>query len=341
MRTRWRLARDVLLTLDTVMVTGHPNVRGRRDRMLGLKQSRYGMWATTAGLLAASVACGGSYDGDMTSDPDGFTVASDDELDGDDAADEAAAEGEQVELGQLEQAWWWPTFTSSCYDPTGTDSVLAAIAVATAKELRRWQPLLDFKISNNMVVLTDTGKARCADRTCFNTQALLDLQNTAASNVEIRPGVKVSPSTLRDRLTKNYNKQKLCNYLWSFWGCRAPDHEFKFLTSMPGACDMNYWFEVRTPSGGLLSSSGLADLKEKLVWLDEDDNTYIQFQTSGNTVAIDPTYGLNGASLTTVGSCSAACTKVSNTDITGQCCSCNGTKTYKRSPWNASTYLCQ
>lgn len=176
--------------------------------MSGSKQRKYGMWATTVGLLAASLACGGSLEGDGTSDSEGFAAVS--EGDGDSVSESNSSESdsaEEVELGQAEQAWWWnPSFNSSCHDPTGTDSVLAAIAVASAKELRRWQPLVDFKISNSMVVLTDTGKARCADRLCANTQALLDMQNTLAGSAEIRPGVKVSPSTLRDRLTKNYNK---------------------------------------------------------------------------------------------------------------------------------------
>jgi hypothetical protein len=103
---------------------------------------------------------------------------------------------------------------------------------------------------------------------------------------------------------------------------------------------MNFWFEVRTPSGALLGSA-LSTLKEKLVWVDIEDNSYIKFQTEGSAIAIDPTYGLNTTSYTATGSCSAACTKISSTNIAGQCCSCNGTKKYVKSTWSATTFICQ
>lgn len=307
--------------------------------MLGFISSKYGMWAVGVGLLASGLACSGGFEDELTSEEGNEAEISDEDVE----VAEGAEADENVELGQAQQAWWWswrPSFSSSCSDSTGTDSVLAAIAVATAQELRRWQPLVDFKVSNSMLVLTDVGKARCADRTCFNTQALLDFQKDG-SNAQVRPGVRVSPSGLRSRLTKNWQSQKNCSYLWSIFGCKAPDHEFKFLHTEPGGCDQNFWFEVRTPLGALLSASGLKDLKEKLVWVDEDDNEYIQFQTSGNNVAIDPTYGLNHVSSTATGTCAAACVKISSTNVAGQCCSCNGTRKYARSAWNTSTYICQ
>jgi hypothetical protein len=192
-----------------------------------------------------------------------------------------------------------------------------------------------------MLALTDVGKARCADRKCLNTQALLDLQRDSAKGAPIRPSVKLNPSTLRSRLTRNYDRQKRCGAISSLFGCKALDHEFSFLYSEPGGCDTNFWFEVRTPLGALLSAVGVKDLKDKLVWVDEEDNSYIQFQADGNNIAIDPTYGLNETGSTGSASCSAACTKVSSSDVSGQCCSCNGTKKYKRSAWSNSTYLCQ
>jgi hypothetical protein len=245
-----------------------------------------------------------------------------------------------MDLGQTAQPWWSYSWNeSSCSDPTGTDSVLAALAVATAKELRRWQPEDDFKVYYGSLVLTSTGKARCADGKCWNTQALLDLQRDAARYVQVRPGVYVSPSTLRLRLTWNHGQQQDCLYSF-FNNCRTPSHQFEFLTAEPGACDMNYWFEVRKPDGTALGSS-LDVLKKALIWIDIEDNSYIKFQSDGATIAIDPTYGLNEGSTTSSGSCSAACTKVSATNIAGQCCTCNGTKKYVRSTWNATTYLCK
>ncbi len=288
----------------------------------------YGRWLAASGMLASSLACSGAEDFD--------------ELAGDDVS--GYLDEEAVELGQIEQAWWsygslssW-NLSSSCHDPTGTDSVLAALAVATAQELRRWQPTIDFQVSNDMLALTTTGKARCVDGRCMNTQAILDMQK-ASTTIQVRPGVRVYPSTLRYRLKTNYYAQRSCTNSY-FSSCRAPDHEFRFLHSEPGACDMNFWFEVRTPAGALLGSA-LSKLQEKLVWVDAEDNSYIKFQTEGSAIAIDPTYGLNVTSATTSGSCSAACTKVSSASIAGQCCSCNGTKKYARSAWSATTFICQ
>lgn len=284
-----------------------------------------GRWLASLVVLASGVACSGG---------DGFEEFAEDNV-------SSATDVQPFEMGQAEQAWWsygsW-SLESSCSDPTGTDSVLAALAVATAQELRRWQPTLDFQVSNNMLVLSTTGKARCPDGKCMNTQALLDMQKSYSS-IQVRPGVKVSPTTLKYRLTYNYKQQKECTTSF-FSSCRAPDHEFRFLFSEPGACDMNFWFEVRTPQGALLGSA-LSSLQEKLVWVDAEDNSYIKFQTEGSAIGIDPTYGLNVTGAAAAGSCSAACTKVSTTDIAGTCCSCNGTKKYARSSWSAVTYVCQ
>ena len=162
------------------------------DQVLGCRR-----WLATLGFLAAGAGCSGAEGFDELAEGD--LVEPDSE--------------EALELGQVEQAWWsygslssW-SLSSSCSDPTGTDSVLAALAVATAQELRRWQPTIDFAVSYDMLVLSTTGKARCADGRCMNTQALLDMQK-ASTGIQVRPGVKVSPSTLRYRLKWNYQAQK-------------------------------------------------------------------------------------------------------------------------------------
>jgi hypothetical protein len=59
-------------------------------------------------------------------------------------------------------------------------------------------------------------------------------------------------------------------------------------------------------------------------------------------VSIDPTYGLNDVGTTSSGACNSACIKIGVTDVSGQCCSCNGkTKAFRRSTWSPVTYLCQ
>jgi hypothetical protein len=64
--------------------------------------------------------------------------------------------------------------------------------------------------------------------------------------------------------------------------------------------------------------------------------------STGTTVSIDPTYGLDDDGTTSTATCSAACTKMSATSQAGKCCSCSGTTgTYVKSTINANTYLCQ
>lgn len=296
-----------------------------------------------AGLAGACGGEGMSVDGSYEADE----ASVDDEVTAE-AAETAEAADEMMssdpELGTSEQELLGLLLPSSCYDITGTDPVLAALAVATATELRRWQPTKDFTIAwTGHLVLTSTGKARCADGKCFNTQALLDLQKDAASKAEIRPGVRANPLFIRTALTLAYLRQTTCFSLLGLpmIGCGVPEHQFKLVSTDRGTCDTNYWFQVQNSAGAPLGLSAMQALEKGLVWVNAETNDYISFQVSGNMVGIDPTYGLNTTTATASGSCSAACTKISATDVTGQCCSCNGTKRYARSSWSATTYLCQ
>jgi hypothetical protein len=257
------------------------------------------------------------------------------------SSDEAPADGE-MELGTAQQELFFSSFSSffnfksSCSDPSGTNSAMAALAVATATELKRWQPTKDFAVSNGMLQLTSTGKSRCADGKCWNTQALLDLQKAPTLTVEMRPGVKLDTKAFKSGLTLNLTFQ-----LFSLLSMLVPDHKFELMHSEVGGCDQFYWFNVTSPTGGAVSSLLTSTLKQKLTWVGGSNNPYIQFQSEGTMVGIDPTYGLNQAGATAAGSCTAACTKMSSTDITGSCCSCNGTKKFARSTWNATTYICK
>ena len=121
----------------------------------------------------------------------------------------------------------------------------------------------------------------------------------------------------------------------------VPEHKLSLMHSERGGCDQFYWFNVTSPSGGAVSSLLTSTLNQKLKWVGGSGNPYIQFQSNGTMVGIDPTYGLNEAGATAAGSCTAACTKVSSTDVTGACCSCNGTKKFARSTWSAATYVCR
>src|SRR5688500_238881 len=74
-----------------------------------------------------------------------------------------------------------------CANGDGVPSAMAALGVAAAKELRRWQSTTDFAVSNNALVLTSTGKAQCGDGRCWNTQAVLDLQRAPFNTIKFGP----------------------------------------------------------------------------------------------------------------------------------------------------------
>jgi hypothetical protein len=249
----------------------------------------------------------------------------------------------ETTIETADQALLGVALPSSCNDITGTDPVLAALAVSTASELGRWQPVKDFELSWGSLALSATGAAQCADGECFNTRALLELQKDVASEAEIRPGVKVNPRLLRAALTTAYARQSTCFSLLGmpFIGCGVPEHQFALAYTNEGTCDTNYWFDVQRPTGEPLDEAEMAALEKGLIWVNVERNEYVSFQVDGNKVGIDPTYGLNTGDTAITAVCSAACTKISDDDLEGQCCSCNGNKQFVRSTWNRSTYLCQ
>jgi hypothetical protein len=236
---------------------------------------------------------------------------------------------------------------TSCSNLDGTNSIMAATAVAVAKELHRWQPRQDLYIANgsfgSYLALTSTGKARCAGGVCWNTQALLDMQlPAAAGKVKLPGGITLNPDALRSRFVAKFGEQVTCesqpdNHDSS--NCPAEQHALSFVSSAAGACDTVSKFKATTPTGGALRYP--AQLKNKLLWVDRQ-NPYVAFSSVGDQVSIDPTYGLTEGDVSSTGSCTAACTKITNGNATGQCCSCAGvSRKYARSAWSSTTYLCQ
>jgi hypothetical protein len=234
-----------------------------------------------------------------------------------------------------------------CQNLEGTASTMAALAVSAAMEMGRWQPRRDFAIGNvdgtEGLILSAEGKSRCSDHVCANTQALLDFQRNAANGmVKFPGGVSLNSAALRSRLVAKYKDQVSCEMQPSNGGttnCPVEDHTLTFQRSEKGGCDTNYYFVARKPDGSPLQFP--AQLKNKLLWADPV-NPYIGFQSVGEVVSIDPTYGLNERGSTTSGACYAACVKVGLEDVSGDCCTCGGrNRAFKRAPWNASTYLCQ
>jgi hypothetical protein len=255
---------------------------------------------------------------------------------------------DQVELGELDQS------LVNCTNVDGTNAIMAALAVAAAQELRRWQPSKDFVVfttsgkseaspgMQQAIKLSPTGKSQCSDGKCWNTQALLDLQYDQANGKIKFPGnVTLSPGALRSRLVAKLREQQTCEARPANGGnnCPVEEHKLTFERAAKGGCDTNFFFKATQPSGQALKFP--AQLKNKLQWADVQ-NSYVGFQALGDVVSIDPTFGLNMANTTSTGTCYAACTRMNNTNVAGSCCSCNGaTKKFVKSAWSTTTFICQ
>lgn len=236
------------------------------------------------------------------------------------------------ELGDVQQAL--------CGDGDGVHAVMAGLAVATALELGRWQPALDFAVERGWLVLSDIGKSQCDDGVCWNTQAILDLQRAGREEVEFE-NARFSGDALRRRLRQQYGEQLRCDSQGRGRGkCVAEIHALRFAATSSDACATVYTFDATTPEGGPLDDP--ADLANKLVFVGYPENPYLAFTSTERSVSIDPTYGLNEDPNTSGAACSATCTKVTSSDVTGQCCMCNGgVGSYVRSPFSTAVYLCR
>ncbi len=236
---------------------------------------------------------------------------------------------------------------TTCTNHDGTASTMAALAVAAAMELKRWQPTKDFTIgkqgADEVLMLTTGGRARCSDGKCANIQALLDFQKSEASGVVKFPGnVSLNSSALRSRMVAKFREQVTCEAQPANGGasnCPVEEHSLTFQRSEKGGCDTNFFFVARKPDGEPLQYP--AQLKNKLKWADTT-NPYVGFQSVGEVVSIDPTFGLNPAGSTTTGTCAAACVKIGPASVVGQCCSCNGvTRSFGKAAWSPVTFICQ
>ena len=319
-------------------------------------------WLRVLGVASVAVAAG-AFLGCGSED----LSAAGDNLAGDDAmrADVGSDENASVDDSDFSTG---SEALMSCTNPDGTNSVMAAFAVAVAQELGRWNASVDF-IQNNTSGYSESsggmqqalklasgsnasgpiGKSRCADGKCARVQALLDMQYDQYNNKIYIQGsgstkVLLSPAALRSRMFAKWNEQKACDQNAKDGdanSCTKEQNVLKYVSSAAGGCDTNFTFSVKGTTGLALKYPN--QLKNELRFADQT-NPYINFQNLGNgNISIDPTYGLDDDGTSSTGACMAACTKISvATNYAGQCCSCGGvSKIFAKSPVNAITYLCQ
>jgi len=230
-----------------------------------------------------------------------------------------------------------------CANVDGVPSALAALAVATATELGRWQPTQDFHVSQGLLALTAAGKRHCADGRCWNTQAILDMQR-APSGVVTLGDVSFDGETFRAELESNFRQQLRCESQRDELGrdtCQAERHELTLDSAASGACDTVFTFHASAPDGAPLSKP--ERLANKLIYVGYPENEYLSFTSTGNAVSIDPTYGLNPSDGTAAGSCTAACTKISATNIavSAACATARCGRSYARRSAPRCTSACE
>ncbi|HTV23094.1 MAG TPA: hypothetical protein VMG12_30610 [Polyangiaceae bacterium] len=275
-----------------------------------------------------------------------------------DGAQEGALESDvedsdSLELGTIEQA------LHSCATPDGTNAVMAALAVATGQELKRWRAGLDFEFATDRIRLTSgtgsdgkpRGKSRCSGGVCPRTEALLALQNDTATGVYIQAEssttrVLVNPSALRSRMYAKLQEQIAKDVDAkdgdTYQSPKTPHTLSGVGTASLGGCGPHYKFSVAFDSSSTSPKPAPVQLKWALSFADQQ-NGWVDFRDLGNNVVgVDPTGGLNEEDTSSSGSCPAVCTKISTTDVSNGCCSCGGvSKKFKRSTFNTNTYLCQ
>lgn len=311
-------------------------------------------WSPIAAGLSVAFACSALACG--AGDLAGYDASKESSLD-----DEAALSAAGLELGTSEQG------VMSCTNPDGTNSAMAALAVAVAQELKRWQANRDFvvfgtsgssesstgaqqaiKLTSGSDAFGPRGKSRCSDGRCAKIQAILDMQYDQANNLIYFQGsgstkTLLSPAALRSRMVAKLREQQTCDVNPRDndpGACPKEEHVLAFQSAAKGGCDTNFFFKATKPDGKALAFPN--QLKNKLKFADAT-NPYIAFQSLGNgVVSVDPTYGLNEDNTTTSGSCTPACTKVSGASVADQCCSCGGAnKKFKKAAFNANIFLCQ
>src|SRR5690606_2381116 len=124
---------------------------------------------------------------------------------------------------------------------------MAALAVASANELGRWNAAKDFvkesTYNRPRIFLSQEGLARCKPSGCPNVSAILQMQNTETSIV-----ARHDPLLLRQYLVAYYDRQ-VNN------GGVAPAHTLTYLKKENNICGMRFYYTVNSSSSSGSSSS--------------------------------------------------------------------------------------
>lgn len=246
----------------------------------------------------------------------------------------APALGTQAELGR--------EGVNQCGGPVERN--LANLAAAAAEQLGRWEFARDFRLSPDgaRLELSDEGAAHCSSN-CGLVKRVLGLQGADTESADNDPAAFATALVEGWRLQSqtDASSQPLA------------EHRLERIGGEPSACGALFWYSAeKADCSGNCGLEDPAKLSTKLLFAGYPDNPYLQFQSaldfqgkSTPVVGIDPTYGLDeDGTVCPAATCRVGCVMISLTPpgSCDWCCSCNGVvTTWKKSPVNAITYLCQ
>jgi hypothetical protein len=202
---------------------------------------------------------------------------------------------------------------NACYTNSGLMPTKAALAVAMARELGRWDAADDL-VNNGSVQLAAT--ANCVNNGCKNTIALLGLQDNRIIDQHLVDQNVFSPPIYRNdlvaSLTRSYNN--LSDLRRNHPNQLPPAHKLTMVggpTNLGiGACGPHYIFQADHTDGSPLSAPEAQNLANDLVFFGfgnaGGNNGFIAYTVTGQgcpagrtCVALDPTDGDNGSGTTT------------------------------------------
>lgn len=182
-----------------------------------------------------------------------------------------------------------------CFTDVGSDPTHAALALASARELQRWDSR-DFEIRDGALVLSAQGRSRCLND-CKHLQAVLGLQDSSVSEIiDLRT---FDPAHFRVNLTLNYTRQTaLLAHLQSKNPLALNPHQLSGEKPDPkgaGDCGSHYKFKV--------TGTEAENLRYRIELFGGLSNDFLAFTVRGQRVSIDPIDGDNAVDTTTAGGC--------------------------------------
>jgi len=226
------------------------------------------------------------------------------------------ASGEQVE----EQA------AVACSNADGTNGMTAALVVAAARDMHRWQLTTDFYefrgFQNQLMLgITAAGLAACGSGGCPTVANILAFQDSRLDQKAVIAGTKLSSWALASRLTAGFDKQKACNQ--GGW-CPFVAHQFAASSSITaGNCNTSslFTFPVTKPGGAALTAADVAKLNNALTWTTANGtDPFVQFASTATSVTVGDVGGMVPGQ-----SEPGPCQQFSLTNINGTACACAAT----------------